>query len=97
MSSDASGKGVLKVSLAPGIRAKTWETVLADIGYDTLIDAKSSMFRTASSMKEGDRVEISGTFVKSDHDCAKVANSAQDQAITEPEFIFRFSSLAHAQ
>jgi len=95
--SSEDGKGMLKISLASGVRLKTWESVLADIGYDTLVDAKSSMFRTASSMREGERVEISGSFVKSELDCAKVANAAQDQAIVEPEYIFRFSSLSRAQ
>lgn len=97
VSSGSNGKGTLKVSIGSGIRAKTWENLLTDIGYDTLIDADSRLFRTVSAMKEGSRVKISGTLVSSDFDCAKVASTTRDQAMMEPEFIFRFSSVSPIQ
>jgi hypothetical protein len=44
-------------------------------------------------MKEGDEVVFSGTFFASDVDCVEEHSMGLQGSMSEPEFIFRFTSV----
>ena len=93
--SNSDGKGVLEISIAHGINVETWNNDLSDIGSNTLLDPRSAIFEVASSMKTGQLVRFSGTFLpSSDNDCLNESSLTLDGKLESPEFIFRFLHLS---
>jgi hypothetical protein len=93
LSSNSDGKGVLEISLADSIRLETWNNDFSDTSDHTLIDPSSQLFATASQMKQGDRVLFSGTFFPSEVDCVEEHSMSLEGSMTDPEFIFRFTTV----
>jgi len=93
LGSNSDGKGVLEISLADSVRVETWNNDLSDISDSTLIDPTSSLFAGLSKMKDGDEVVFSGTFLPSDLDCARESSMTLEGSMTDPEFVFRFTSV----
>jgi hypothetical protein len=85
--------GQVKISLAPDIRVKTWNNDLSDSASHTLIDPSSSLFGTVSQMRKGDQVVFSGAFFPSEVDCVTETSISIQGSMTDPEFLFRFSSV----
>lgn len=93
LSSNTEGKGVLAIELAPDVYVKTWNNAFSDIGDRTLIDPGSQVFGSASSMRRGQLVRFSGTFLRSETDCIKEVSNTLSGSMREPEFLFRFSGI----
>ena len=93
LSSNSDGKGVLYVSIAPDVRIETWNNDLSDVEYHTLIDPASKLFAEVSRMKVGDQVSFSGRFFPSEVDCVEEHSMSLDGSMTDPEFVFRFTSV----
>lgn len=93
LSSNSEGKGVLAVRLAPKITLTTWNNALSDLADKTLIEPGTALFASASALRTGDRVLVSGQFVASDIDCVKEQSLSLRGSIAEPEFTFRFTSI----
>jgi hypothetical protein len=93
LSSNSDGKGVLYVSLAPNIRVETWNNDFSDSSHHTLIEPSSPLFSVVSQMKEGDAVVFSGAFFPSDVDCVEEHSMGLQGSMSEPEFIFRFTTV----
>ncbi len=93
LGSNSDGKGVLEISLAEDIRLETWNNDLSDISDNTLIDPTSSLFAHLSKMKDGDQVVFSGSFLPSDVDCVRETSVTLEGSMTDPEFVFRFTSV----
>jgi hypothetical protein len=93
LSSNSDGKGVLYVSHAPNIWVETWNNDFSDSSHHTLIPPLSQLFAVISQMKEGDEVVFSGTFFASDVDCVEEHSMGLQGSMSEPEFIFRFTSV----
>ena len=93
LSSNSEGKGVLAIDIDDGITLVTWNNALSDTSDQTLIDPSSSLFKTVSSLKEGDAIKFSGSFIDSDEDCVE-ENSllSVEESMSNPHFIMRFSS-----
>ncbi|HJU20473.1 MAG TPA: peptidoglycan-binding protein [Stellaceae bacterium] len=94
LSSNSDGKGVVEISIAPDIYVETMNNAFSDIPYHTLIDPGSDVFQKLSAMRKGDEVIFSGEFPSSDVDCTAEASVTQAGSMTEPEFLFRFSSIS---
>lgn len=93
LTSNSDGKGVLSITLSPGITVKTWNNALSDVAHDTLIEAGTGMFAKLASLKIGQKVKFSGQFFESDVDCIFESSLTLQGAMTSPEFIMRFSSV----
>ena len=97
ISSNSDGKGVLAITVAPGVYIQTWNNAFSDIADSTLIEPNSPTFTKASQLKEGQQVKFSGTFFRDAEDtvgCLKEGSLTLDGKLSEPEFIFRFSDVA---
>lgn len=94
LSSNGDGKGVLAISIGSDVILKTWNNDLSDAGDQTMIDPTSSLFAAASSLKEGDLVRFSGSFIPSNTDCVEEGSLTLEGSIDKPEYIFRFSSIS---
>jgi hypothetical protein len=92
--SNSDGKGVMYISVAKNITLTTWNNDLSDIGDNTLIQPGTELFRTASSLKEGQKVLFSGSFIPTTEGCVNESSMTLKGKIDDPDFIFRFSSVA---
>lgn len=94
LSSNADGKGVLGIEIAPGITVKTWNNSLSDVLHHTLIDPSSKLFEKSSAMKIGQMVQFSGSFHPgSETECVYEASITLNGKISEPEFVMTFSDI----
>jgi uncharacterized protein YecT (DUF1311 family) len=94
--SNADGKGVLSVSIAPDVVIKTWNNAVSDMMDKTLIEPGTPVFQTASAMKRGQYVTFSGLLyrAKSSGDCLRESSLTLKGKVKEPEFIFKFDQIA---
>lgn len=91
---NGEGRGVISIEVAPEIHVKTWNNALSDIGDNTLLDPSSQVFQAASSMRVGQQVRFSGTFLRGRTDCVNESSMTMDGSMRKPEFLMRFTSLA---
>src|SRR5208337_2095065 len=87
MITDSNGDGTLQVKL-PGssnIKMFTWSNALIPYG--------SSLYNQVANLAEGDKVVFSGRFIPGDRDYIMEASLFEEGAMTEPEFIFTFTSV----
>lgn len=92
--SNSDGKGVLAISISKNVRLQTWNNDLSDIDDNTLIQPRTELFQRASLLKEGQLVSFSGSFIPEREDCIKESSMTLRGKLDDPEFVFRFSSVA---
>lgn len=92
--SNSDGWGVLAVEIADDVRLSTWNNSLSDIGSGTLIKPGTALFQAASALKEGQTVRFSGTFVFDPETGLAEQSISLRGKLEDPEFTFRFSSVA---
>jgi hypothetical protein len=85
--------GVLTVALARDVSVSTWNNGLSDLGDDTIIDPDSPLYEDLGRLKPGDEVVISGNFMAHDGNCVRDMNLLDVDGVTQPEFVFRFTSI----
>jgi hypothetical protein len=93
LSTNGSGKGVLKIEIAEGVYVETENNSFSDIGKHTLIEPGTPLFQSLFTLKPGDSISFSGTFIDSDSDCVYESSLTMEGSMTEPDFIFRFSEI----
>jgi hypothetical protein len=93
LSSNEDGKGVLEIAIADKVSVETFNNSFSDIGYGTLIEPASDVFKSAAALKVGDRVVFSGDLFRSDVDCVNEGSLTLEGSMNEPEFLFRFRSI----
>ena len=94
LSSNGDGKGVLSISLGDEISVKTWNNALSDVGSDTLLEPRSLIHLTAMTLRKGQTVHFSGSFIhRATVDCIVEASMTLYGSMTRPEFIFKFSEI----
>jgi hypothetical protein len=90
-STNGDGKGVLVVRIAPDVGLKTWGGADAE---STFVEPDSAVFKQLGSLKQGDPVLFSGSFVGSDADCVRETSLTIARSMQQPEFVFRFSEIS---
>ena len=96
LSSNNEGKGVLYISMSKIANANTWNNSLSDLGDKTLITPGTELHEAAIQLSRGQKIIFSGTFVKGDKDCFRESSLTQYGSMTDPDWIFRFSSVKPA-
>jgi hypothetical protein len=91
LSSNNEGRGVLAIEIGTDVELKTWNNSVSDAGDNTLIAPTSALFNSVSAMRVGQLVRVSGMLVRERTDCFKEGSMTVSGAMTEPEFIVRFS------
>jgi uncharacterized protein YgiM (DUF1202 family) len=93
LSTNNDGKAVIAVKLGD-IEIKTWNNAFSDIGYDTLIDLESALFKSLLNAKKGANVRFSGSFFSGDDlDYVKENSLTIRGSMRNPEFIFKFADV----
>ena len=93
LDANSDGKGVVAIRIADGAEVKTWNNSLSDIGDETLIEPESKLFDQVMALEEDQVVKFSGTFFKDDANCLEEGSMTLGGNLSEPEFVFRFSSV----
>ena len=99
LSTNSEGRGVLSVELEGDIWLSTWNNAFSDADSKTLIDPASPLFSTLAELAEGQKVVVSGSFLKDrgDGDCFEEKSLTINGSMEEPEFIFDFATIRPAQ
>jgi hypothetical protein len=94
LSTNNDGKAVVEIELGD-IKIKTWNNAYSDIGYDTLIDLESALFKSLLNVKKGAKVKFSGSFFSGDDlDYVEENSFTIRGSMKDPEFLFKFSNVA---
>lgn len=94
LSTNADGKGVLTIKIADNVYVQTWNNAISDIDGETLIDPDSPLYQKVSSLKTGQLVSFSGSFIRNKVDCVRESSLTLQGSIESPEFIMRFSNIS---
>ena len=95
LTTNNEGRGVLAIRLPNSpVVVSTWNNAVSDIMHDTLIEPQSSIYSQAVALSAGQPVVFSGRFFNDEEDCLWEQSLSLEGSITEPEFVFRFSSIA---
>lgn len=92
LSSNSDGMGVFGVTFL-GVGLATWNNSLSDMDGSTMIDPTSPLFQKLSTMKVGTTVKFSGSFFRSAVDCAREKSLTLRGSMTDPDYLFRFTSV----
>jgi hypothetical protein len=96
LKSTNEGWGVLEVRVAPNLSLKTWNNEMSDLGDKSLIRPGSPLHLAAMQLRKHQPVIVSGTLYRSDADCFREISFTVNGAMTDPDFLFRFSSVRPA-
>lgn len=96
LTTNGDGLGILSVRLDENVTVTTWNNALSDTFDNTLIHQDSPVFKILSELKKGSKIKFSGTFFRDDEgvDCYRESSLTMSGAMTEPEYLFRFSSVS---
>jgi len=97
VSSDGEGKGVLNVSMSTIANAKTWHDFISDIGDLTLIRHGTPLHDAVVQLNRDDTIIFSGTFLRDNKNCFRESSLTQRGSMTDPDWVFRFSSVKPAK
>lgn len=95
--SNSDGHGVLGVQLRPGVTFKTWNNEISDAGDRTLLRNGSPIYQAASQLQVGQMVIFSGTLFPNPVDCIRETSLSVHGAMTDPEFLIRFTAIEPAR
>lgn len=95
LDSTRGGKGILRVKLDKALIVETVTLEMQDTLHQTrtLIEPSSALFNKVASLKVGQQITFSGTFVPSATDCIVEGSLTKQGSLTEPAFLFSFSSV----
>ena len=96
LSSNNDGHGVVTIKVARNVFVKTYNNDFSDRSYGTLIKLGSPIYQEVSQFNVGQRVRFSGTFFEDSIDCVKEISLSVDGAMTEPEFLIKFTAISSA-
>lgn len=98
MTTTGEGNGAFSVKLAGSnrIKVRTRNNQLSDIGSHTLISPTSPVYNQVASLASGQKVIFSGIFLRGRHDYLQESSITEEGSMTDPEFIFSFSSVSPA-
>lgn len=93
LSSNGEGKGVLSLQISNNIEIKTWNNALSDLSDQTLIIPGTTLHNNVVTMRPGQSVIFSGTFIRSKDDCFREGSMTMDGSMVDPEFVFKFTNV----
>ena len=86
-------KGVVKVRVSRSAAVRTWNNELSDVADHTLVQPGAPVYAALATLRVGTRVWFSGTLLPSAKDCFREISITESGDMTEPEMLFRFSSI----
>lgn len=94
MGTTSDGLAYVAVQIPCGATIMTWNNGLSDIGDATLIRNGSALYGAVADLSDKQAITFSGRFVAAREDYVKESSLTESGSMTDPEFIFRFASIA---
>ncbi|MDR6819588.1 RNA polymerase subunit RPABC4/transcription elongation factor Spt4 [Neorhizobium sp. 2083] len=94
LETNMDGKAVITVRLAPDLDILTWNNAVSDVLHSTMVEKGTPLYAALMNMAVGDRVTVSGTFVRAENDGIFEQSLTIKGAMTAPEFLFRFNTIS---
>jgi colicin import membrane protein len=93
LTTNNAGRGVISIDVGQKVHLMTHNNAFSDYGHDTMLDPTGRLFTIASNLRKGDKVVVTGGFLRSDKDCLMEVSLTMAGSIREPWFIFRFTDI----
>ena len=93
ISTNMDGKGVLAISIGPDVTICTWNNAFSDLTSGTLIEKTSGVYQTLARLHVGNKVVVSGNFLRDTPDHFAEQSLTLAGSLTEPAFTFDFVSV----
>lgn len=94
LETNTEGKAAITVELSPEVSLLTWNNMLGDMAYPTMINVGTPVYKSLMNMAVGDKVTISGSFVVTNERKILEGSMTIAGAMKSPEFLFRFTDVS---
>lgn len=96
LTTETDGKAYVSVKLGQTATSiKTWNNSFSDLGRNTMISRGDMVYGSLMDIKEGDEVQVSGTFLAgSPSDYLTEGSLTEEGSMISPEFIVKFSRIS---
>lgn len=94
LETNSDGNAVVVVRVAPSIDLTTWNNAISDVLHSTLIEKGTPLYAALVNMSAGDRVKVSGNFIRAEADGLYEQSITIRGAMTAPEFLFKFTDIS---
>ncbi|NTB99099.1 zinc ribbon domain-containing protein [Agrobacterium tumefaciens] len=94
LETNGDGNAIVIVRVAPNIDLATWNNAMSDILHSTLIEKGTPLYASLVNMSAGDRVKVSGNFIRAEADGLFEQSITIRGAMTAPEFLFKFTDIS---
>lgn len=88
------GDAVVSVRVASNIDLATWNNAISDVLHSTLIEKGTPLYATLVNMSVGDKIKVSGNFIRAEADGLFEQSITIRGAMTAPEFLFKFDHIS---
>lgn len=92
LSTNSEGQAILEILISPNIRLLTWNNMISDISFNTMIPINSNLFQKLKNLEVGQRVSFSGKFFYGE-DFIYEKSMTIKGSMKNPEFLFSFSDI----
>ena len=93
LTTNGEGYAVVKIEIAQGISVATYNNSFSDSESHTLIVPDTPLYKTLLGLKPEMKVRFSGSFFNDRSDCVREKSLTMTGSMTDPEFLFRFTSV----
>ncbi|MGQ2952667.1 MAG: hypothetical protein ACT6RN_23700 [Agrobacterium sp.] len=94
LETNGDGNAVVVVRVAPNIDLATWNNAMSDVLHSTLIEKGTPLYAALVNMSVGDKVKVSGNFIRAEADGLFEQSITIRGAMTAPEFLFKFTDIS---
>lgn len=94
LETNSDGNAIVIVRVAPNIDLATWDNAMSDILHSTLIEKGTPIYAALVNMSVGDKVKVSGNFIRAEADGLFEQSITIRGAMTAPEFLFKFTDIS---
>ncbi len=94
LETNSDGNAVVIVRVAPNIDLATWNNAISDVVHSTLIKKGTPLYAALVNMSPGDKIKLSGNFIRAETDGLFEQSITIRGAMTAPEFLFKFTDIS---
>lgn len=94
LETNRDGNAVVTVRIAPNVDLATWNNAISDVLHSTLIEKGTPLYASLVNMSAGDKVKVSGNFIRAEADGLYEQSITIRGAMTAPEFLFKFTDIS---
>ncbi|KXG85790.1 hypothetical protein ATO67_03910 [Agrobacterium bohemicum] len=94
LETNSDGNAVVIVRVAQNIDLATWNNAISDVVHSTLIEKGTPLYAALVNMSAGDKIKLSGNFIRAEADGLFEQSITVRGAMTAPEFLFKFTDIS---